>query len=123
VGVRPQQEEIKLDSNKVLASLCYFSVFFAGFIFPIIAYFVSDDEYVKHHAKKALLSHLIPFATAVFFFLAIVVGVFNYGDFPEAFPGIAFLGFFIVGMINFIVVIWNIIKGIKVLKGVRPPSR
>jgi uncharacterized membrane protein len=117
-GSDPKKEEIELDSNKVLASLCYFSVFFAGFIFPIIAYFVSDDEYVKHHAKQAFLSHLIPLATAVFFFLAIVVGAFNYGGFPEAFRGIAFLGFIMVGMINFIVVIWNIIKGIKVLKGV-----
>jgi uncharacterized membrane protein len=118
VGVRPQKEEIELDSNKVLASLCYFSVFFAGFIFPVIAYFVSDDEYVKHHAKTSLLSHLIPFATAVFFFFAVVVGGVNQGGFPEAIPGIAFLGFIMVGMINFIVVIWNIIKGIKVLKGV-----
>jgi uncharacterized membrane protein len=116
-GSDPKKEEIELDSNKVLASLCYFSIFFAGFIFPIIAYFVSDDEYVKHHAKKALLSHLIPLATAVIFFFALVVGAFNLGSFPEAIPGIAFLSFIMVGMINFIVVIWNIIKGIKVLKG------
>jgi hypothetical protein len=106
-----------VNSNKVLSSLCYFSVFFAGFIFPIIVYFVSDDVNVKQHAKKAFISHIIPFITVVLFvILAVTVGAFNQGTLPDAIPGIIFIGIIIAGIINFIVVIWNIIKGIKVLK-------
>jgi hypothetical protein len=106
-----------MNSNKVLSSLCYFSVFFAGFIFPIIVYFVSDQNDVKQHAKKAFLSHLIPFITIIFFGItAVIVGAFNQAAFPDAIPGIAFLGVIIAGIINFIVIIWNIVKGIKVLK-------
>ncbi|HZG61697.1 MAG TPA: DUF4870 domain-containing protein [Anoxybacillus sp.] len=108
-----------MNANKVLSSLCYFSVFFAGFIFPIIVYFVSDDVDVKQHAKKALISHVIPLITVVFFgILAITVGAFNQAGFPDAIPGIAFLGVIIAAIINFIVIIWNIVKGIQVLKGV-----
>jgi hypothetical protein len=108
-----------MDSNKVLSSLCYFSVFFAGFIFPIIVYFVSDDFNVKQHAKKALLSHLIPFITIIFFVVfALTAGAFNPESSPEAIPGLVFLGIIISGILNTIVIIWNIIKGIKVLKGV-----
>jgi hypothetical protein len=119
VGVRPQKggRNVIMNANKVLSSLCYFSVFFAGFIFPIIVYFVSDDVNVKQHAKKALISHIIPFITVVLFvILAVTVGIFNQGTFPDAIPGIIFIGIIIAGIINFIVVIWNIIKGIKVLK-------
>ncbi|NQD52466.1 DUF4870 domain-containing protein, partial [Bacillus altitudinis] len=30
--------------NKILSSLCYFSIFFAPFLFPIIVYFLGKDE-------------------------------------------------------------------------------
>jgi hypothetical protein len=104
-----------MNSNKVLASLCYFSIFFAGFIFPIIVYFVTDQRDVKHHAKKAFLSHLIPFLTIVFFvILVLVTGAFQQTG--DAIPGIIFVGMIITGIINLIVVIWNIVKGIKILK-------
>nr|WP_233252884.1 MULTISPECIES: DUF4870 domain-containing protein [unclassified Geobacillus] len=61
-----------MNSNKVLASLCYFSIFFAGFIFPIVVYFVADDQAVKQHAKKAFLSHLIPAATILLFIISAI---------------------------------------------------
>jgi hypothetical protein len=104
-----------MNSNKALASLCYFSIFFAGFIFPMIVYFVTDQRDVKHHAKKAFLSHLIPFFTIVFFvILSLVTGAFQQTG--DAILGMIFVGVIIAGIINFIVVIWNIVKGIKVLK-------
>ena len=106
-----------MDANKVLASLCYFSIFFAGFIFPIIVYFVSDDARVKQHAKKAFISHLIPFLTVLGVIICgFALGMFTNGAFPDAIPGIIFIGFILAGIVNFIIVIWNIIKGITVLK-------
>jgi len=108
-----------MDANKVLASLCYFSIFFAGFIFPIIVYFVSDNDHVKQHAKKAFISHLIPFLTALGVIICgFALGMFTNGAFLDAIPGIIFIGFILVGIANLIIVIWNIIKGITVLKGV-----
>jgi hypothetical protein len=104
-----------MNSNKVLASLCYFSVFFAAFIFPIVVYFVTDQRDVKHHAKKAFLSHLIPFFTIVSFVL-IVLATHAFQQTKDAILSMVFVGVIIAGIINFIVAIWNTVKGIKVLK-------
>ncbi|XQY91461.1 hypothetical protein ACNRWW_18500 [Metabacillus sp. HB246100] len=48
-------------TNKFVASLNYFSVFFAPFLLPIAIYFIADHHEVKEHAKKALISHIVPF--------------------------------------------------------------
>jgi Domain of unknown function (DUF4870) len=108
-----------VNSNKVLASLCYFSIFFAGFIFPIVVYFVADDQAVKQHAKKAFLSHLIPAATILLFIIsAIFAGLTGGGSDVSLWvgSGLVWLGFVIAGVVNLVVVVWNIIKGIQVLK-------
>ncbi|MGX1901530.1 uncharacterized protein DUF4870 [Thermolongibacillus altinsuensis] len=102
-----------MNSNKLLSSLCYFSVLFAPFLFPIIVYFVTNDEVVKGHVKKALLSHLIPFGTVlVLGVLAIGSAFWNADTVPVWF----FAGIALSGIVNIVVVIWNIIKGIKVLQ-------
>ncbi|WP_270180095.1 DUF4870 domain-containing protein [Alkalihalobacillus sp. CinArs1] len=93
--------------EKVMSSLCYFSVFFAPFLFPIIVFFVMKDEEVTYHAKRAVLSHLLPFASVIIVFIAIFgldIGV------------VVFLGFIVFGLLNVIVFIWNIVKGIQVLR-------
>ena len=108
-----------MDLNKILSSLCYFSIFFAGFLFPIVVYFVSDDHHVKQHAKAAFVSHLIPFLTgAGIIIYGFAFGAFNQPVSAEAFPVIMLIGFILAGIVNVIIVIWNIIKGIQVLKGV-----
>jgi hypothetical protein len=111
-----------MNSNKVLASLCYFSILFAGFIFPIIVYFVADDPEVKKHAKKAFLSHCIPVATIAAIVFFIIAGIFmgatqQYSDVSLLVgSGLVWIGFAIAGVVNLVVVVWNIIKGIQVLK-------
>jgi len=90
---------------RIFASLSYFSIFFAGFIFPLAVYFIVEDEDVKYHAKRALVSHLLPFVS----FLLIIIGFFS-GSHTSIFGfGLLFL------VINLIIVVWNIIQGIKVL--------
>lgn len=108
-----------MNSNKVLASLCYFSIFFAGFIFPIVVYFVANDPEVKQHAKKAFLSHLIPAATILLFIISAIFAGLTGGGSDVSFwvgSGLVWLGFAIAGVVNLVVVVWNIIKGIQVLK-------
>ncbi|WP_108671613.1 DUF4870 domain-containing protein [Peribacillus acanthi] len=100
-----------METNKVLASLNYFSVFFAPFLLPIIVYFVSDDAFVKNHAKSAFLSHIIPL---VFIPLAIVAG---FADFTigSGFPILMMISLVLSGLASFVIFIWNIVRGIKIL--------
>ena len=43
-----------MEGNKLLAALCYFSVFFAPFLFPIIVYFVTKHERVNNPTIKVV---------------------------------------------------------------------
>jgi hypothetical protein len=104
-------------TNKALASLNYFSVFFAPLLLPIAIYFIVDHSEVKQHAKKALISHIVPFLSVLG-----VIGMIVFSGFSNpseaTFLTVFFGGFLVVGLINLIVFIWNIVKGIKLLSGI-----
>ncbi|ASS98229.1 MULTISPECIES: DUF4870 domain-containing protein [Geobacillus] len=108
-----------MSTNKVLSALCYFSVFFAPFILPIVVYFVVEDLEVKRHAKRALVSHLIP-AVTILLFIALAASPVLFGHWGEESllfgGGLVWLGFLVAGAVNLVVVVWNVIKGIQVLK-------
>ncbi|MGD9677467.1 MAG: DUF4870 domain-containing protein [Vulcanibacillus sp.] len=89
---------------RLLSSLCYFSIFFAGFIFPLIVYFIVKDDDVKYHAKRALISHIIPLLTIISLLISLIT-----------LSPATIIGFVIIAVImNFFIVVWNIIQGIKV---------
>ncbi|GIN86381.1 membrane protein [Heyndrickxia sporothermodurans] len=100
-----------MKENNLLSSLCYFSIFFAPFLFPIIVYFLGSES-VKVHAKKSLWTHLIPY-------LILLGGIGISGSL--GFSAWNYMGIgFVITYIIFIVIgvyffIWNIVKGIKVL--------
>lgn len=102
-----------MDTNKVLASLSYFSILFAAIIFPLVLLFVSESENVKAHAKKALVSQLIPLVSAIMLAIAFLVEVVVI---EVRVPFMTIIGMIILGIICFIVLIWNIVKGIKVFQ-------
>jgi hypothetical protein len=102
---------ISADSNKLISALCYFSVFFAGFILPIAVYFIVDDKEVKRHAKHAFVSHLIPLISIPLFVLGGIMS--GMGD---VFGIVIVLGFILTFLVNVVVVVWNVVKGIQVLK-------
>jgi len=111
-----------METRKVLAALAYFSIFFMGFILPAVLYFVSDDRYVKDHAKAAFLSHCIPVAAVVVAFvgmLATGVGAFGIGGSVEAAGVGTIVGMLLLfgaaALVSLVVAIWNVYKGIKVL--------
>lgn len=103
----------RMEGNKLIAALCYFSVLFAPFLFPLIVYFVTKHARVKQHAKASFLSHCIP--AALFVVSAIVAIVLGMNQ-SDAFFGVWMLGALGGGLAHLIVAVWNIIKGIKVLQ-------
>ena len=115
-----------MKNNKLLAALCYFSVFFAPLLLPVIIYFITDDREIKFHAKRSLISHLIPTVILIAGFIIFSFSMFSFTnristmtgeDFGFGFWQLApFIFTFIYGLLFIAIVIWNIIQGVKVLK-------
>ncbi|HEY9570634.1 hypothetical protein CH76_10925 [Lysinibacillus sp. BF-4] len=108
-----------MENERVLASLSYFSIFFAPFLFPIILYLIVKEEFIKHHAKRALLSHLVPVVFGFILMFFLLTGSLLTEANNSAGTGIA-IGY-VIGMIAYFAVtigffIWNIVQGIRVLK-------
>lgn len=101
-----------METRKVLSSLCYFSIFFAGFLFPLAVYFATGDEVTKRHAKKALFSHLIPLVPTPLILFAIIN---DFATLQDTVPVLTIISIVVLMVIWLVVVIWNIIKGVKVL--------
>ena len=115
----------QVDNNRALSSLCYFSILFAPFLLPIIIYFVSVDQEVKYHAKRSLLSHLIPVGLLIIAFIVFAIGMLSASTvtfdgsnsgFGILATGLPFLFMIVYGIVSLIVLIWNIIQGVKVLQ-------
>lgn len=101
-----------MDTRKVLSSLCYFSIFFAGFLFPLVVYFVTGDEVTKTHAKKSLLSHLIPLILTP---LIVAAFWYDFATLHDQVPAFTIMSFVAFMLIWIIVLIWNVVKGVKIL--------
>ncbi|MGU9545724.1 DUF4870 domain-containing protein [Bacillus cereus] len=104
-----------MNGNKILAAFSYFSVLFAPILFPIIVWIVGDAE-TKPHAKRALWTHIIP--SIATFIGVTILGIMGLGsDQPDVTLGIgSMIVLAICGIISLYYFIWNIVKGIKVLK-------
>lgn len=100
-----------MQDNRLLSALSYLSVFFAPFLVPIIIFLVSKDDEVRDHSKKALISHLIPFVSAIFAFALFFGSIFTTNEL--AIGGSFLLGFVLFIVVNIIVVLYNIFKAIK----------
>lgn len=108
-----------MENNRIISSLCYFSIFFAGFILPLIVFLVIKEQEVKKHAKAALISHLLLYLPAViglliFFFISISTPSQNNDSLALFGFGMIIL-FILFGLFTLAIVIWNIYRGIKVL--------
>lgn len=116
-----------MDNNRVLSALCYFSILFAPFLLPIIVFFIAHDEEVKVHAKRSLLSHLIPVGLGIIGFLILIAVSFQsmnmnyydpYADSSGFFwtAGLPFIFMIVYIIVSLIVTVWNIYQGVKVLR-------
>jgi hypothetical protein len=100
-----------METRRVLSGLSYLSIFFAGFIFPLVVYLATSDEVTKMHAKKALLSHLIPLIPLPLLIFAIIQ------EAPSGqFPAFTIVCIIIMILISIVVAIWNIVKGVKAFR-------
>jgi hypothetical protein len=102
-----------MDTRKVLSGLCYFSIFFAGILFPLVVMLASGDDVTKGHAKKAFLSHLIPLIPVPLLIFAIFSDLNAINN--DAIPVFTLVSAGILILISLIVTIWNVIKGVKAL--------
>ncbi|MBH0169479.1 MAG: DUF4870 domain-containing protein [Bacillota bacterium] len=98
---------MKEGSKKAISALCYFSLFFAPFLFPIAVYLISDEPEVMEHAKRSFLSHLLPI-------IAVPLGIIIIFETQYHLVAII-ISALIFGTLTLIVMIWNIVKGIKVI--------
>ena len=115
-----------MTNNKLLAALCYFSVFFAPLLLPVIVYLVTDDKEVKFHAKRSLMSHLVPVILLIAGFVIFSFSMFSLTTRMTGMPGddfgfsfwqlTPFLFILVYGLLFIIIVIWNVVQGVKVLK-------
>jgi len=100
-----------MEDGKLLSSLSYFSIFFAPVLLPFIVLLVSNDQVVKKHAKSSMLSQLIPLIFLPFLIFSIFSSVMTYDEIP-----VLFLSLIVLHVItSFIVLIWNVVRGVKVL--------
>jgi len=102
-----------LETRRILSSLCYFSIFFAGFLFPLVVYLASNDHVTKQHAKAALLSHLIPLILIPLFVMSIF---YDMSRMAASIPILTLITSIVMGLVSLAVVIWNIVKGVKALR-------
>ena len=102
-----------MDTRKVLSGLCYFSIFFAGILFPLVVMFASGDDVTKSHAKKAFLSHLIPLIPVPLLIFALFTDLNTINN--DGIPVFTLVSAGIMVLLSLIVTIWNVIKGVKAL--------
>jgi hypothetical protein len=102
-----------MDTRKVLSGLCYFSIFFAGILFPLVVMFASGDDVTKSHAKKAFLSHLIPLIPVPLLIFALFTDLNTINS--DGIPVFTLISAGIMVLLSLIVTIWNVIKGVKAL--------
>lgn len=97
-----------MNAEKILSSLCYFSVFFAPFLFPIIMYIFATGS-VRYHAGKSLWTHLVPYLAAI---IGFTVGtILMYSDYRT----IGLLVIVVFALVGVYYLILNLVRGIRVL--------
>jgi hypothetical protein len=105
-----QMEEKQVSSMcRVISSLGYMSIIFAPFLVPVMIFcFMNDHLEVREHARIAFQTHLIPIvALAMMSILFFEMGML--------FNGFSIVCFIVFGGIAVTAVVWNIVKGIKIL--------
>jgi len=97
-----------MKTDKLLSSLCYFSVIFAPFLFPVIVFFLSSGE-VRSHAGKSLWVHIAPYLSV---FIGVGIGVWIS---REGHSTIAIIIIVIGGLIGLYYLVLNFVRGIRIL--------
>ncbi|MEC1179707.1 DUF4870 domain-containing protein [Metasolibacillus meyeri] len=108
-----------MENRNILSALSYLSIFFAPFIAPIIIWLVSTDDTVRYHAKRALISHIIPIVLGILFgVFFIFTTIFGGAQEDATFFFLGFGGMLLYGLLYLAFVIWNIVQAVLVFRNV-----
>lgn len=108
-----------MDQSKGLSALGYLSFFFAPFIVPLILFFVTKEDFIKYHSKRAFISQLIPVVLAIIYIILFFSYAFTWDSTMNAdffFGSAVFIGLIVLALLSFFVAIWNVVQAIKVLR-------
>lgn len=98
-------------TEKLLACLSYFSVFFAPILFPLIVWLVAPQP-VSTHGKKALIYHVLP-SVLSFIAFGCMLTIFNTSGAVLTTFLVIVIVITIIGALYYLV--YNLYSGIKVL--------
>lgn len=105
-----------MNDHRILNALSYFSIFFAPIIVPALIWIFTKTDEVAHHAKVALLTHIIPTIAAVICFSSIFITSFtNIGILTNLSLMVTAGLFFITIIATLGLFIFNIVRGIQML--------
>ena len=110
-----------MKNDQSLSSLSYLSALFLPILIPAIMFFVmKDNDYVRHHTKRAFWSQLIPYAALTIIFVgtifATMVLVEASGD---SFMTVVIFALAIGYPIIFLTLgIWSIFQALNVMRDV-----
>src|SRR5699024_9901632 len=97
-----------MNAEKILSSLCYFSVFFAPFLFLIIMYIFVIGS-VRYHGGKSLCTHLVSYLAAIIGFTVRTILMYS------GYRTIGLLVIVVFALVGVYYLILNLVRGIRVL--------
>ena len=108
-----------MKEHKTLSALSYFSILFAPFLLPIIVFLASTNEDVKKHAKRAILSHILPVVAGVLVFIFFIFSIATSSSSMDINNGMFYSWIIVIilyGVFTLLITVWNVVQGIRVLR-------
>lgn len=102
--------------KKLVRALCYLSILFAPFLFPLIVWVIcrNHEPEIRADAAHAMLLHLLPLII-VLVSLVIIGGNGIITNDVQITAGVSLILLGIAGLIDIVLYIYNIYYGIKLL--------
>lgn len=111
-------------NSKLFSALSYFSILFFPVLIPLIIYMTNEQDDVKRHAKRAGISQCIPIMLFAVNMFIIPTVLFPSNTSTEhlfsfrlsAWQYMPLILSFAYTIVYFIILLWNLFQGVRVLK-------
>lgn len=105
-----------MNDHRILNALSYFSILFAPIIVPVLIWIFAKSEEVTHHAKVALLTHIIPTIAGFICFSSVFMTTLVNGGLLANMSLFVTGSLFVITLVSIIgLFIFNIVRGIQML--------
>ena len=102
-------------NEQLLSAFSYISILFCPLIVPIVVYFAQKDDFVRFHAKRAIIGQSIVVVSALLAIFAMLIG--GVTGFIEEAPGLLLVvSFGVATLISVAVSIWSIVMTVLVFR-------